>query len=77
MLGQFASMLFALPTTVLLWLATNKYLTFWGPENAFLDSIGFWAIFGLFAFTSLFYPRLFPSLLGKAWNGLMKAEKWL
>ncbi|WP_417696706.1 hypothetical protein [Psychromonas sp.] len=66
MLGQFASMLFALPTTALLWLATNKYLTFWAPENAFIGSIGFWAILGLFAFISLFYPRLFPSLLGKA-----------
>jgi len=47
-------MLFVLPTTVLLWLTTNKYLTFWGLENAFIGSIGFWAIFGLFAFISLF-----------------------
>jgi len=77
LLGQFASMIFAIPTSALIWLATNKFLAIWGPENAFIGGLGFWLILGLFAFTSLFYPRLFPELLGKAWNGMMKFANWL
>ena len=75
-IGQFAALLFATPTAILLWVSTNKYLAIWGPSNAFIGTTGFWSIIGFFAFVSTFLPRLFPSLLGKVWHGLIKAERW-
>lgn len=76
LLGQFVSFLFALPTTALIWFVSNKYLAIWGPDNAFLGGDVFWGGVVFFAFISLFFPALFPSLLGKAWQGLINAEKW-
>lgn len=70
-------MIFAMPTSALVWFTTNKYLSFWGSGDVFIGSSGFWAIFAIFAFMSLLFPRLFPSFLGNSWKGLMKIGKWL
>ena len=75
-MGQLAAAFFAVPTAVILWFATNKYLAIWGPFGAFIGSSGFWFIVLFFAITSLFLPRLFPSLLGKVWHGLIRFEQW-
>jgi len=68
--------LFAVPTAALLWFATNKRLAVWGPKGAFFGTNGFWVVLGFFAFVSFFFPKLFPSLLGKIWRGFIKFENW-
>ncbi len=73
LMGPLATALFATPTAALLWLATNKHL---GPSGAFLGTTGFWLVLGGFALVALLIPRLFPSLLGKLWHGLIKFEHW-
>ncbi|MEJ2756305.1 MAG: hypothetical protein P8104_10870 [Gammaproteobacteria bacterium] len=75
-MGQLAAAFFAVPTAAILWFATNKHLAMWRPSGAFIDSTGFWLIVLFFAIISLFLPRLFPSLLGKVWRGLIRFEQW-
>lgn len=76
LMGQLAAAFFAVPTAALLWFATNKHLALWGPSGAFIGSTGFWLVLSFFAFVSVFLPKLFPSLLGKAWHGLIRLEQW-
>lgn len=75
LMGQLAAIFFSLPTAAFLWLATNKYLAVWGASGAFIGSKGFWLILGCFAFISVFMPRLFPSLMGKIWHGIISLER--
>ncbi len=76
LMGQLAAVLFAVPTAAIVWFATNKELALWGPGGAFIGAKGFWLILACFAFVSLFLPRLFPSLLGKVWHGIIRFEQW-
>ncbi len=75
-MGQLAAAFFAIPTAALLWFATNKHLAIWGPTDAFIGSKGFWLVLAVFAVVSVFLPRLFPSLLGKVWHGIIRMEQW-
>ncbi len=72
-MGQLAAAFFAIPTAALLWFATNQQLALSG---IFIGLNGFWLIIAIFAFISIFIPRLFPSILGKVWHGLIKIEQW-
>ena len=70
----FASLLFSVPTAGFIWLAMNKQLALFNA--GFFSSgclIGSISIFSLFA---LVFPKLFPSLLGAIWRGILKIERW-
>ncbi|MBO2627979.1 hypothetical protein I6M59_06530 [Shewanella algae] len=71
LMGQLAALVFAVPTAVLLWLATNKHLALWSNGQAFIGSQGWWLTLAVFALTALLLPRLFPSLLRKVWQLLI------
>jgi hypothetical protein len=75
-MGQLAAAFFAVPTAAIVWLGTNKYLTFWSSDGAFWGTEGFWTIMGIFALVSVFLRGLFPSFLGKVWRVLIQVERW-
>ncbi len=74
-MGLLAAMVFAFPTAILIWLLTNRKLALYGPSNAYINGTGFWLIIGFFAFTATFFPRLYPSILGKIWRFIINYER--
>ncbi len=75
-MGQLAAAIFSVPTAGLLWLLTNKHLAIWAAGDVFWGAKGFWIVVGVFAFVSVFFPRLFPSLLGFVWRSIIRVEQW-
>lgn len=71
-----AAMIFAFPTAVLIWFLGNYELAFWGTENAFIGSKGFFFIVLLFAITAIILPKLFPTILGKIWKMIVYYLKY-
>src|SRR5690606_25159971 len=60
------------PTAALIWLWVNRELAFWGgfvSSSYLLVSV---VIFALIAFAA---PRLFPSLLGRIWHGMISVNR--
>ena len=75
LIGVIASLFFSLPTSALLWLATNKQLALWA-DGTFIGARGFWLVLGIFTLIALILPNLFPTLLGKVWRAIIKLELW-
>jgi len=75
-IGLIVSLVFAVPTAILIWFATNKNLALLGSSNTLLGSDGFWLILGVFALVAVILPNFFPSLLGKIWHTFIKIENW-
>lgn len=73
LIGLLASLFFSVPTAALIWLVVNKELAFWG---GFLGSTYLVACIIVFAVMALLFPRLFPSILGGIWRGILKFERW-
>ena len=76
LMGLLAASLFAFPTAILMWLLANRELALYGPGDAFINTNGFWAIIGFFAFVAIIFPRCFPSLLGKIWRFIIHYERF-
>lgn len=69
-----ASLVFSIPTAVLIWLWTNMELArYWG---SFLSSDYLIACIIIFAVLALLLPRLFPSILGSIWRGMLRVWDW-
>ncbi|WP_228151152.1 hypothetical protein [Tamilnaduibacter salinus] len=69
----FASLFFSVPTAALIWLGVNKELAFWG---GFLSSHYLLGSILIFAAIAFVLPRLFPSILGAVWRGVLRIERW-
>lgn len=77
MISFLAAMCFALPTAGLLWFMSNKQLALFSSGDSFLGSPILWAIVIIFAVLALIYKDLFPSLIGKVWQLMIKLVPWL
>lgn len=75
LIGVIASLFFSVPTSGLIWFATNKNLALWA-DGAFIGANGFWMVLGFFTLIALIFPHLFPDLLGKVWRAIIKFELW-
>ena len=75
LIGVIASLYISLPTSALLWLATNEQLALWA-DGTFIGARGFWLVLGIFTLIALILPNLFPTLLGKVWRAIIKLELW-
>ncbi|MBQ0832718.1 hypothetical protein [Marinobacter sp.] len=74
LIGLFASLFFSVPTAALIWLGVNKQLAYFG--EGFVSSNYLVASITVFAVMALLLPRLFPSILGGIWRGILKVERW-
>lgn len=72
-IGLLASLIFSIPTAVLLWVGVNKELAHWG---GFLGSSYLLGCMVAFAVLALLLPRLFPAILGGVWRWMMKIERY-
>ena len=75
-MGLLASLFFSVPTTIIVWIAINKEIAFWVSSKEILGSNLFLTVLAIFVVVALVFPKLFPSMLGKMWLGLIKYEKW-
>ena len=74
LMAVLSSLLFSVPTAALIWLGVNKHLAlFW---NGFIGSGYLISCIVLFALIAFIAPRLFPSLLGKIWQGMLSVQRW-
>ena len=73
--SMFASMIFGVPTAILLVFLTNRELALWGPKGAYIGAMGFWSLILFFAITATVFPRLYPSMLGKIWRFIIQYER--
>lgn len=73
LISLFASLFFSVPTAALIWLGVNKELSYSG---GFLGSNYLIACIIVFAVMALLLPRLFPSILGGIWQGMLTIERW-
>lgn len=73
LIGLCASLFFSIPTAALLWLVVNRELAYWG---GFLGSTYLVTCIIVFAALAVLVPRLFPSILGGIWRGIIKFERW-
>jgi hypothetical protein len=73
LLSVFASLAVSVPTAALIWIGVNKELAFWG---GFLGSSYLVVCIIVFAVLALLFPRLFPSILGNIWRGIIKIQNW-
>lgn len=73
LISLFASLFFSVPTAAFIWLGVNKELAFWG---GFLSSTYLIACIVGFAILAMLLPKLFPSILGGIWRGIVRIERW-
>lgn len=73
LMSMIASLFFSVPTAFLLWLAVNINLAFWG---GFIGTPYLWGTIGVFALLAFAMPTLFPSLLGRIWQGMVNFSRW-
>lgn len=71
-----ASMLFAVPTAVLIWLGLNVSLAVWVGSEAHLSFSGFWFVLAPFIMVALISPSFFPAFMGRLWRFLLKIVQW-
>ncbi len=76
LISLLAAMLFALPTAAFLWFFLNKQLAVYDQGDSFLGSGVLWGVMILFALLALLYEDLFPRLIGKIWQLLIKLASW-
>jgi hypothetical protein len=76
LMGLLAASFFAFPTAMLMWLLANKELALYGSSDAFINTNGFWAIIGFFAFIAIIFPHFLPSVLGKIWRLFIHYERF-
>ncbi|RTE64408.1 hypothetical protein EH243_17460 [Amphritea opalescens] len=74
LIGLFASLFFSVPTAALIWFGVNKQLSYF--DAGFFSSSYLIACIIIFAVLALLLPRLFPSILGGIWHGILKVERW-
>ena len=72
--GAAASLLFSIPTAVLLWLVANAELGFWGGS---LDTTVLLAMIAVLSVVGFVAPELFPRLIGAVWRGMLRVGRWL
>lgn len=73
LMGLLASMLFSVPTAAILWLYINASLLSW---DLFLGSSLFWGCMVFFMAVALFFPAMFPSMLGAIWRAIIYMQSW-
>lgn len=76
LMGLLASLFFAIPTALLMWMLINRELALLSSSGAFLNTGGFWAIIGFFICVAAIFPRFFPSVLGKVWRFIIRYERF-
>jgi hypothetical protein len=62
-----ASLVFSIPTAVLIWVVANVWIT-----DGALGPVYLLAIIAIFAFAALAAPEWFPDMLGKLWRWLAR-----
>jgi hypothetical protein len=65
-----ASLVFSVPTAVVIWLIVNAHLAYAGD---FLGSAYLWASIVIFAIAAFVAPDTFPEILEKIWHWFAKA----
>lgn len=73
LLGVLASLVFSVPTAILLWMLINHELFHW---QAFLASDYLLLIVGVFALLALILPNLFPVIMERIWRSLIQWLRW-
>lgn len=73
LLGLLASLMFSVPTAIILWFMVNQELFVWG---GFLGSGYLLGCIAVFAVLALMFPRLFPSIMGTLWQLMLKLAPW-
>lgn len=68
------SLFVSVPTAAFIWLWVNRELAFWG--RGFIGSSYLLTSVLLFALVAFVVPRLFPSLLGRIWHGMLAVTRW-
>ncbi|MEW5754760.1 MAG: hypothetical protein AB1810_00500 [Pseudomonadota bacterium] len=68
LMGVLASLLFSIPTCVLLWLMINVELI---SFDTVIGLQGVLILIGAFAMLAFVLPNLFPSLLGRLWRAML------
>ncbi|RTE64269.1 hypothetical protein EH243_18270 [Amphritea opalescens] len=74
LIGLFASLFFSVPTAILIWFGVNKQLAYF--DAGFFSSTYLIACILIFSVLALLFPRLFSSILGGIWRGILKVERW-
>lgn len=71
--GVLASLVFSVPTAILIWLLVNSELVGW---HRFLTTDYLLLMVAGFAVLALILPDLFPALMAKVWRWLVQWLRW-
>lgn len=73
LISLFVSLFFSIPTAVFIWLGINKQLWHW---RGFLSSTYLMTCIIVFAALAFLLPKLFPSIMGAVWRGIVRVGRW-
>ncbi|MBN3564300.1 hypothetical protein [Aliamphritea spongicola] len=80
-MNLFASVVFSVPTALLLWFGLNRDWALENPDatagGLYLTGSGFWILLGALVFVGVCFPRLFPGLMGYCWRKIIRLGRWV
>ena len=68
------SIVFSVPTAILVWFGLNFELTF--HFDVFISSKYLWGSVVVFSIIAFVAPDLFTSIISNIWKGIMKVGRW-